>query len=251
MNRYTAFLYHLGISLVIFAVLGYLIVFHWYPGFFFQTDGGWQGIRLIALVDLVLGPALTLIVYKKGKPGLKFDLSAIAMLQTICLTAGIYVVYGERPLAIVFSDGLFHSMSADDYHDSNQPVPDLSRFDTPDLPWLTVELPEDLEAVSAIRLQAMQQRTPLATLAEFYRPFDTDDVDPERDAFPLTEIERRDPSLLDRFTAENGGKRNDYLFVGFGTRYQSMLIAVRKEDGFKTAIELPPISDSGAPNDAT
>lgn len=103
MNRFGAFAIHLGISLVIFAVLGYLIVFQWYPDFFFTSDGGWQGIRIVALVDLVLGPTLTLVVYKKGKPSLKFDLTVIALLQTACLIAGVYVVWSERPVAMVFS----------------------------------------------------------------------------------------------------------------------------------------------------
>ena len=42
--------------MVIFIIIGYLILFHWYPDFFFASDGGWQGIRIIAFVDLVLGP---------------------------------------------------------------------------------------------------------------------------------------------------------------------------------------------------
>ena len=63
MTRISAFLVHLGISFAIFLALAYLVVFIWYPDFFFSTDGGWQGIRIIALVDLVLGPVLTLCVF--------------------------------------------------------------------------------------------------------------------------------------------------------------------------------------------
>ena len=73
MSRIKAFLIHLGISAVIFFILLYLIIFHWYPGFLFTADGGWQGVRIIAAVDLVLGPLLTLVVYKAGKPSLKME----------------------------------------------------------------------------------------------------------------------------------------------------------------------------------
>jgi len=55
-NRWQAFLIHLGISTVIFLILLYFIVFHWYPHPFFAKGGGWQGVRLITGVDLVLGP---------------------------------------------------------------------------------------------------------------------------------------------------------------------------------------------------
>ena len=54
-------------------------------------------------VDLVLGPLLTLIVYKQGKPGLKFDLSFIAAVQVAALIYGSYTLHSERPHFLVFA----------------------------------------------------------------------------------------------------------------------------------------------------
>jgi len=54
MSRYLAAFYHLLISLAVFAVLAYLVVFVWYPDFFYSIDGGWEGMRIIIAVDLVL-----------------------------------------------------------------------------------------------------------------------------------------------------------------------------------------------------
>lgn len=68
MSRYLAAFYHLLISLVVFCFLAYLVVFVWYPEFFYSIDGGWEGMRIIIAVDLVLGPTLTLVVFKAGKP---------------------------------------------------------------------------------------------------------------------------------------------------------------------------------------
>ena len=85
--RVRAFLIHLAISFVIFLVLAYMIVVYWYPLPFFHTDGGWQGFRIIVGVNLVLGPLLTLIVYKPGKPGLKLDLTLIGLAQAAALTS--------------------------------------------------------------------------------------------------------------------------------------------------------------------
>ena len=56
MTRIQAFLIHLGISAVIYAGLLYLIIFIWYPQPYFTADGGWQGIRLVTGIDMVLGP---------------------------------------------------------------------------------------------------------------------------------------------------------------------------------------------------
>jgi hypothetical protein len=110
-TRKQAFLTHLLISLAIFFVLLYLIIFQWYPSYYFHIDGGYRGIITIFLVDVVLGPGLTLLVFKPGKPGLKFDMTAIVALQVVALSWGIKSVYTERPMLTVFYDGKFSCMS--------------------------------------------------------------------------------------------------------------------------------------------
>lgn len=241
MNRFTAFATHLGISLVIFLVLGYLILYHWYPSIFFATDGGWQGIRIIAFVDLVLGPTLTLAVFKVGKPGLKTDLTLIGMLQTVCLIAGTYVVYSERPIAMVFADGIFHSISTDDFIKETGSVPDLSLFNGPYPKWLSVTLPEDPTEQSKVRRAAMKNRVPVRMLVDYYRSYKQSDIDVKRDAFPLADIRAADKlnGELSRFLAEYGGSTEDYTFLIFGTRYKRVLLGLRAGNGISGILELP------------
>lgn len=100
-NRFQAFAVHLGVSLVIFLILAALIFFYWFPGVLRIADPNWQTILLlIAVVDLVLGPALTLIVFNPQKKSLKADLSVIALIQTAALIYGIYSIHTTRPLAL-------------------------------------------------------------------------------------------------------------------------------------------------------
>ena len=47
-TRYAAFGIHLAISFVLFILLASIIRFFWYPGILFSTEGGWEGIKLIA-----------------------------------------------------------------------------------------------------------------------------------------------------------------------------------------------------------
>jgi hypothetical protein len=113
-SRLQVFSVHLGISLAIFAALAIAMVLHWFPGPFFATDGGWQGMRIIAAVDLVLGPSLTLIFFaprKKKHRALLFDLVSIATVQVIALVWGTWTVYNERTVAIAFSNNQFYSNS--------------------------------------------------------------------------------------------------------------------------------------------
>ncbi len=241
MNRFTAFLTHFGISLVIFAILGYLIVFHWYPGFFFATDGGWQGIRIVALVDLVLGPTLTFAVFKAGKPGLKFDLTMIGCLQAACLAAGTYIVYIERPIAMIFADGYFHSVTADDFIQEAGEIPDLSVYGGSYPKWISVNLPEDYTKQSEVRRQALKDQIPIRMLDDYYKPFEETDIDMERDAFPLAEIRLADQknNELTRFLAEHGGSAEDYTFIPFGTRYERVLLGLTADGAISGFLTLP------------
>ncbi len=101
----------------------------WYPEFFYSIDGGWEGMRIIIGVDLVLGPVLTLMVFRAGKPGLKFDLTIIGLFQGICLLAGVYIVYIERPLYFVYYEEHFYSTNAGTFERFKLRAPDVeSRF---------------------------------------------------------------------------------------------------------------------------
>jgi hypothetical protein len=98
------------------------MVSHWFPGPFFATDGGWQGMRIIAAVDLILGPSLTLIFFapkKKKHRALLFDLVSIATVQVIALVWGTWTVYNERTVAIAFSNNQFFSASHGALTDAN------------------------------------------------------------------------------------------------------------------------------------
>jgi len=104
MNRYQAFGIHFGISLLIFIGLVGMVLFVWYPGILKEVDESWkQALIMIAGVDLVLGPLLTLIVFNPIKKSLKMDLSVIAVAQIAALIAGTYTVHQARPVALIVS----------------------------------------------------------------------------------------------------------------------------------------------------
>ena len=238
MNRFGAFAIHLGISLIIFVIIGYLILFHWYPDFFFTSDGGWQGIRIVAFVDLVLGPVLTLVVFNRSKPAseLRRDLSIIATIQFVCLTAGVWVVFSERPVAMVFSDGTFQSMTLDDYAAAGQSAPDLAGRAPY---WVTVKLPENLEQEAQILREAMTKQRSLKTLVDYYVPFETSHIDPSRHGISQFEIERIGMEVFDEFLSSHGGELSDYRYLPFGTRYVPALMAFKLETGELFFLGLP------------
>ena len=230
MSRFSAFGIHFGISLLIFVVLTGIILTQWYPGYFFELDGGWEGLRIIIGVDLVLGPLLTLIVYKAGKPGLKTDLTLIGTFQMLCLAAGMYIVYAERPIAMVYVDGHFYSMSSDAYEEANVAVPDLSRFPGDSPKRVAVALPEDVDALSEIRGNAFRSGSSLRVLDELYVPFDDSQLVLE-DAYPLANIIERDVEFgeLEKWRSQHPEPLEDFAFFPLGTRYKYLFIGYRRE----------------------
>ena len=58
---------HLALSALVIAIIFGIIFLLWYPAPWFKVTGTNEIIWVLIGVDLVLGPALTLLVYKKGK----------------------------------------------------------------------------------------------------------------------------------------------------------------------------------------
>ena len=66
-------------------------------------DQRWTAADQAIGVDLILGPTLTLILFKPRKPGLLFDLAVIAAIQLGALIYGTTVIFQERPYYAVFA----------------------------------------------------------------------------------------------------------------------------------------------------
>jgi hypothetical protein len=110
-NRWSASGTHLLISAVIAALALAVILGVWFPGPLFEAAGGLGLLYLLVGVDVVLGPLLTLIVFRSGKRGMKFDLAAIGALQLAALAYGCSVVFLARPAFIVFVKDRFELAS--------------------------------------------------------------------------------------------------------------------------------------------
>jgi hypothetical protein len=101
---------HLFFSLSIFSFFISILYFFWFPEPYFTATGGWQGLTISAMIDMVLGPLLTFITYNALKPKreLFFDFSIIILIQLAALIWGIHTISQQRPIAIAFwEDSLF------------------------------------------------------------------------------------------------------------------------------------------------
>ncbi|RYH44662.1 MAG: pilus assembly protein [Alcaligenaceae bacterium] len=98
-----AFILHLCVSGITIG-LAAATVLRWYTYTFLQLAGGTPLLLLLVGVDAVLGPFLTLIVYRaeKTKKEKVIDITVIGVLQISALLYGLWTFYVARPVYLIF-----------------------------------------------------------------------------------------------------------------------------------------------------
>ncbi|MEG0446941.1 MAG: TfpX/TfpZ family type IV pilin accessory protein [Comamonas sp.] len=101
---------HLAISLLV-ATLAALLVFgllYTFP--YRELSGGRELFLWVVLVDVVLGPLITLVIFDRTKTPrhLLMDFTVVGLLQLAALSYGIWAVFTARPIHLVFE---YHRMA--------------------------------------------------------------------------------------------------------------------------------------------
>ena len=232
-TRFKAFAVHLGLSLIIFAGLLLVVVFDWYRFPLFGIEGGWRGIQIIAGCDIVLGPLLTLIVFKPGKPSLKFDLSVIAAIQFAALVSGTWIAYAQRPVLLVYAEERFYTLSNDIVGMAGIKPEEISNFRNTPYPLAVVRLPADEEQRHKIRLESLARgglylRGDLYAeqIPQYLQDAQAHSLDMEK----LTADKPADSAQLERFKSRHGALEG-YYFLPLHGRYGHMIVAIDRTTG--------------------
>lgn len=198
----------------------------WYPDFLFEADGGWQGLRIVVLVDLVLGPLLTFVVFRRGKRGLALDLGLVAGLQLLAFVSGAWLMWSERPIAVALSDGRFYTVSASDFSDAGMPVA-LPGHLPGERPWIVViDLPEDAQAQGRLRLARLQSEQPLYLEVDRYRPLASRPEVALAAAQSWSRIAEGGDAGIQDWLAARGRPWDAQRFVPFSSRYLHGFLAL-------------------------
>lgn len=112
---------HLSISLVLVGIALALMLLQWFPAPLFSTDGGGVGLKLLLVVDLVLGPLLTFVVFnpQKARRMMALDLGVIAVLQLAAYGYGLHNIHSVRVQAVAFHEGVFHAVTVPSFAEQN------------------------------------------------------------------------------------------------------------------------------------
>ncbi|MDH3388794.1 MAG: hypothetical protein OEN02_12910 [Gammaproteobacteria bacterium] len=163
---------HLCMSLAVFVYLVYQIYYNWYPQPYFEVDGGWQGIRLVAAVDLVLGPLITFLIFdlRKSRREILFDLLTIVVIQFGALAYGVYATYTQRPVAIVMIDEFVLSAIPQQYGGRLKSLEDLRQYSDEHPPIIFAEMPTTEEGIAEINRIKLEEQVLEHAQLNLYRP---------------------------------------------------------------------------------
>jgi len=151
---------HLSMSVLVFVYLAYKIYFDWYPQPYFEIDGGWQGIRLIGAVDLVLGPFITFLIFdlRKSRREILFDLVTILVIQFGALAYGIYATYTQRPIAVVLIDDFMVSATMEHYGGKLESPDYLKRYSDEKPPIIYSDFPMTREGFDEVQRLKIEEK---------------------------------------------------------------------------------------------
>jgi hypothetical protein len=151
----------------------------WYqwPGWYLAN--ALQVVGIVVMVDLVLGPTLTLIVANPGKPRseLARDIAIIVAVQLIALGYGAVTLWGGRPLYYTFSVDRLELVQAsdlksDDVLAGRAANPALAPFWTSRPRWIWAPLPENPDDAKKIVLGTAFGGADVVQMPRYFRPWE-------------------------------------------------------------------------------
>lgn len=189
MTRWKASSIHFAISFAVLASIFALVLWCWYPPALLGMAKAGTLLSVLAGVDLVLGPLLTLLIYRHGKKGLKFDLIFIAIMQIAALAFGLHTVWQSRPAYIVGTSDRFRLVFANEIDPASA---SKAAQEYRHAPWfgpkvVSAPLPDDSKA----RFEAMMEEMTGLEI-QFnparYAPYPARNGEPAKAAIPARQV---------------------------------------------------------------
>ncbi len=206
MSRWKACAIHLLLSAAITGTVVTFMLTVWYPWPLFQAAGGSDLIFILFGVDVAIGPLITLIIFKTGKKGLKFDLTAIALMQLAALGYGIHTLYLARPVDLVFTLDRFEVVTAKDLDPKDLAKVTRSEFQPSLLGrprYVAAVYPSD-PALKARVVETSVVGKDLQMYPQYYVPYSEQAQNALLKAKSLDVMLKRDPEAIKRYLDSSG-----------------------------------------------
>jgi hypothetical protein len=242
-TRWRASGLHFLISVAVAVAVLALMLTLWYPRPLFQAAGGNDLLFILVAVDVVVGPLITLVIFRSGKRGLKFDLAVIGALQIAALAYGMHAVYVARPVFIVFVGNQFQTVSAAELDPEELAKARYPEFREPPItgPLLAfAELPTDPKEVKHFAILGLMGHD-LQKFPRFFVPYAGRAAEVLAAAWSLERTRKLEPQagkIVDEWLAQSGTREADVRYLPLRARraWLAVLIDARTAQPIKMLI---------------
>lgn len=180
LQRARAALIHFLCSLLVATLAAVLVLRVWFPHPHELLSGGRNLFLLLAGVDVVCGPLLTLVLFNPKKPRreLLTDMALVMAVQLGALLYGLYTAYEARPLFLVHEVDRFRVITNTDYGNIDASAA-LAALDAPLRPsWrkgptvVGIRLPATANERQDVMWESVFGGRDYSQRPEFYIPYD-------------------------------------------------------------------------------
>lgn len=158
LQKLKAAAWHFLLTFWVAGLCGLLIFGVWYPEGLATYVGGVELYQLVLLVELTVGPLMSLIIFNPAKPKgeLVRDYCVVGLIQIAALTYGLWTVAQARPVYLVFVKDRIEVVAAVafDSTDLEQAAPEYSNISWMGPKRVCVQFPEDIEKANDLLFSA-------------------------------------------------------------------------------------------------
>lgn len=235
---------HIAINLILFALLLFVLLKLWYPAPYFTASGGYQGLKIVALVDIVLGPILTFVIFNKNKKRslLLQDIFLILVIQIGAFIWGTWTVYQQRPVASVFWENRFYTVPAIALKNLGYDLNDLYQFGDKFPVMVEVEKPKDPDLLNNLAEEVNSKLIVPYQLMHRYRSYKTDltnmfehDVDVKE----IVGINSKMKAQLDKLLQKSQSDMSELHYLRLESKYHNTVVVLDNDGEVKGYLDAP------------
>lgn len=205
-EKFLATTVHFGVTLLLTGIAASIIFLVWFPDPMQTLVGGTELFLIVVIVDLALGPMISLVIYdsRKSRRTLLMDYGIVGVIQIAALVYGVWVVAGARPVYYAFNKDRYEIVSAVDIKDTELALAKEPQYRQ--LPWTGPRLvavsvpPEDQQDALFQSLEGNESHQ----RPKFFVPLASKLEEIRRRAGTIAELEAKKPdskALLDEALA--------------------------------------------------
>lgn len=240
LNRFRAFGWHLLFSLLVATLSAAIVFFVWYPGLLAHASNVINIYFLLLIVDICLGPLITFIVFdvkKKEEKELKRDILIISALQIFALMYGLHALYITRPVFVVYNEGRFDVVSANEISDINlkksriDDFKELSRFGPQ---YVAATLPENIKERNDILFDSLSGGDDISRLPQYYKKYYqvAEDVKKRSESLEiLNKLNTSSHSIIQSLQSKYTSKKINAGYLPLKGRVNDLTVIVDRSDG--------------------